>query len=376
MAFTAIALAAALAANPARAVVTETRPMMGTVLTVSVVAADGAAAAPAIAAAFARFERVDRVMNEWRPDSPLSRLNAEAGRGWVALPADLCEVLRLAKEGAVRTGGRFDPTWAALADLWRFDGPPHVPDEAEVRARCPLVDHRGLALRGRPGRGCEARLARPGMRVGLGGIAKGWAVDEAAKALRRLGFRDFLLQAGGDLYAAGRRGDVPWRVAIRDPDHPAGEGIATLDVSDRAFSTSGDYEHAFVVDGRRYHHLIDPRTCAPAPASRSVTILARSAVRAEIASKAAFVEGGPGGLALARALGTEAVLVTASGEVLASAGLAARLAPGSRPIRVADPPPPGAAEPPRRGPDPRPRRPVAGRRRSPPRPRRAPPPRR
>lgn len=344
-----IALAIALSAFPERAVVTETRPMMGSVVTVTVVARDAAEAAPGIEAAFARFARVDAVMNEWRPKSPLSRLNAASGRGWIRLPGDLCAVLRIAKAGAEETGGRFDPTWAALSDLWRFDGAPRVPPAEEVRRRCPLVDHEGLRLRARGDGGCDARLIRRGMRVGLGGIAKGWAVDEAAKALRALGFRDFLLQAGGDLYAAGRRGDAPWRIAIRDPDAPASEGIAALDVGDRAFSTSGDDEHGFVANGHRYHHVIDPRTCAPAPATRSVTVLAPTAVRAEIATKAAFVEGGAEGLALAQALGVEAVIVPATGEVLASPGIGSRLVRGTRAIRTVDPPPPAGAAPPDRG---------------------------
>jgi FAD:protein FMN transferase len=340
-----IALLVTLATVPGGAAVTETRPMMGSIVTVTIVAREPAEAAPAIEAAFARFARVDAVMNEWRPESALSRLNAASGRGWVQLPADLCEVLRIAKDAAEETAGRFDPTWAALSDLWRFDGAPRVPDPNEVRRRCPLVDHAALRLRPRRGGGCDARLLRRGMRVGLGGIAKGWAVDEAAKALRALGFRDFLLQAGGDLYAAGRRGDVPWRIAIRDPDAKESDGIAALDVSDRAFSTSGDDEHGFVAEGRRYHHVIDPRTCVPAPATRAVTVLARTAVRAEIATKAAFVEGGEGGLALAGALGVEAVIVTASGEVLASPGIGPRLVRGTRPIRTVDPPPRAGAAP-------------------------------
>ncbi|HYG67267.1 MAG TPA: FAD:protein FMN transferase, partial [Anaeromyxobacteraceae bacterium] len=128
----ALLLAAAASAGPERAVVTETRPMMGSVVTVTIVVPDAAAAAPGIEAAFERFARVDAVMNEWRPDSPLSRLNAAAGAGWVRLPADLCAVLRRAKGGAEETGGRFDPTWAALSDLWRFDGTDRVPSADAV----------------------------------------------------------------------------------------------------------------------------------------------------------------------------------------------------------------------------------------------------
>jgi thiamine biosynthesis lipoprotein len=335
-------LLAALAAAPAEpiALVTETRPSMATLVTVTLAGVDPARAPAALEAAFAPFARVEAVMNEWRADSDLSRLNAAAGGGWISLPSDLCEVLALARAGAERTGGRFDPTWAALADLWRFDGTQSEPPaEAVLGARCPLVGHAGLRLEPE-GAACRARLERAGMRVGLGGIAKGWAVDRAAAALRAMGIADFLVQAGGDLYAGGRRGGAPWVVAIRDPRGGPLDGLAGLAVEDAAFSTSGDTEHRFEAGGRRYHHLIDPRTCRPAGGARQVSVLAPSAVEAEIQGKALFVEGGEGALALARQAGVEAVVVDRAGRVLASPGLAGRL------LRPRDPsapgPPPGA----------------------------------
>jgi FAD:protein FMN transferase len=317
--------ALAISATPV-ALVSETRPAMGSLATVTIATNDPSRARAGIEAAFAVFDRVDFSMNEWRPDSPLSGLNAAAGRGWVPLPADLCEVLTFAKSAAERTGGLFDPTWAALSDLWRFDGTaPTPPAEDVLRARCPLVGHRGLALRPRAGGGCDGRLARAGMRVGLGGLAKGWAVDAAARVLRSLGLQDFLIQAGGDLYAAGRRGAEPWHVALRDPRGGALEAMAALDVSDRAFSTTGDYEHAFESGGRRYHHVIDPRTCRPAGASRAATILARTAADAEVLGKAVFIEGGAAGIARAEAWGALAIVVTDAGAVLTSEELRPRL---------------------------------------------------
>jgi thiamine biosynthesis lipoprotein len=318
----ALSVALAAAASGGAATVSETRPAMGTLATVTIAGLPADAARPGIEAAFAVFARVEWSMNEWRADSPLSRLNDAAGRGWVPLPGDLCDVLRLAKRGADRTEGRFDPTWAALGDLWRFDAPaPSPPDPAKLRAACPLVDHRGLTLRTHPGGGCEGRLARAGMRVGLGGIAKGWALDAAVRVLRDLGYRDFLLQAGGDLYAAGSRNGAPWQVGVRDPRGGRLDTLLSVPVSDRAFSTSGDYEQGFEAGGRRYHHLIDPRTCEPAPGARAVSVLAGSAVDAEILGKALFVAGGREALALASRLGAEAIVVTGAGEVLATKGL-------------------------------------------------------
>jgi thiamine biosynthesis lipoprotein len=302
---------------------------MGTVVTVTVAGAPPAVAADAAEGAFATLARVDEVMNEWRPGSPVSALNAAAGTGrWTDLPDDLCEVLRAAREGARETGGLFDPTWAALRGLWRFgDGERFtVPTDAEVRARCPLVAWRDLELEPAAGPGaCRARLARAGMQVGLGGIAKGWGVDRAVADLRRRGLTGFTVQAGGDLYAGGTRNGRPWRVGVRDPRGGPGDAFAWLEVSDAAFSTSGDSERYAVVDGVRHHHLIDPRTCRPATASRQASVLAKGALRAEVLSKAVFILGGEEGLRLAERGGAAAVVVTAGGQVLASPALSGRL---------------------------------------------------
>lgn len=302
----------------------ETRPAFASLATVTLAGVPDGRATAAFDAAFAAFARVEWSMNEWRPGTPLAELNAAAGGGWVALPRDLCDALAFAKAAAVRTAGRFDPTWAALDRLWRFDGaPPAPPPSAAVAAGCVLVDHRSLLLRPAAPDGCEARLARAGMKVGLGGLAKGLALDAAAGALRALGVNDFLLQAGGDLYAAGARGGLPWRVAVRDP---RGGPLSTLpavevEVRDAAFSTTGDYEHAYVWHGRRYHHVIDPRTCRPGTASRAVTVLAPTAAEAEVLGKSLFLLGGEAALAEAARAGARALVVAADGTVLASPGL-------------------------------------------------------
>ena len=325
------ALRPAPAAEPG-ALHAETRPSMSTVVSVTVSGAPAADAAAGAEAAFRIFARVDEVMNEWRSGSPLSELNASAGSGrFVALPGDLCQVLRAGRDGAERTGGLFDPTWAALRGVWRFgDGETHaVPPAEAVAAACRLVSWRDLefqpATPADSGSPCRARLRHPGMQVGLGGLAKGWAVDRAASELRRRGLRDFLVQAGGDLYAAGTRDGHPWRVGIRDPRGVGGEPFAFLEVSDAAFSTTGDSERFFVEGGRRYHHVIDTRTCWPATASRQVSVLAPTAVEAEILGKAVFVLGGADGLALASRSGAAAVIVTSDNDLVSSPAISGRL---------------------------------------------------
>lgn len=321
-------LIAALVAAGGPGLTSESRPLLGTVVTVTLSGAAGTAIPAAMAAAFAPFERIGEVANEWREGSPLAALNAAAGSGaWTDLPADTCDILRLALEGARLSGGTFDPTWAALRDLFRFgdgqDG--KVPSEDAVARRCSLVDHRLVAVDRLADGRCRALLPRPGMQVGLGGIAKGWAVDRAAAALRALGLRDFLIQAGGDLYAAGRNRGRPWRVGVRDPRGPPDRAFAWVNLTDAAFSTSGDYERFFLQGGRRLHHIIDPRTCWPATGTRAVTVLARSAADAEVLSKGAFIRGGPAALRWVEAQGAEALVVTERNRVLVSPSLSRRL---------------------------------------------------
>lgn len=313
--------------------VRRSRELMHTLVSVALPAAmPEAEREQAFAETFGVFERIDERLNEWRPESALSRVNASAGGPAVEAPRDVCEVVTLALAGAKKTGGLFDPTWAALRDAWRFgsDETGEVPTKERLAALCPLVNYRRVEVKALKNatdeRACTVRLAKKGMRLGLGGLVKGWGVDRAVALLRARGLTDFFVQAGGDLYLAGRNGEQPWRAGIREPRGAADEVLARLEVRDAAFSTSGDYEHFFVKDGVRYHHLIDPRTCRPAPLSRSATVLAKSAVDAEFLTKAAFILGPVEGLALAERLGASAVIVGADGALHASKALEGRLA--------------------------------------------------
>jgi thiamine biosynthesis lipoprotein len=156
-----------------------------------------------------------------------------------------------------------------------------------------------------------AYLPRKGMRAHLGGIGKGIAVDRAASILRSRGIHTFMIQFGGDLYVGGGRGDRPWRVGIRDPRGPADRIFAALDLMDSSFSTSGDCERFFLKDGRRYHHILDPRTGEPTRGCRSVTIVAETATLADALSTGVFVLGPDAGMALIERLAkVEGVIVT------------------------------------------------------------------
>jgi thiamine biosynthesis lipoprotein len=274
---------------------------------------------------FDEFDRLDRLLSVWHADSDVSRINAAAGVEPVKVTAETLELLRTAKQVGEWTGGKFDVTFGALSGLWKFDHDQdnQIPRTVDVHARLPDVDFRSIELNVERG---TVFLPRPRMRLHLGGIGKGHAVDRSAAILRADGVTDFLIQAGGDLYAGGARSDRPWRASIRDPRGPADRSVAAMNVRDETFSTSGDYERYFIRDGRRYHHILDPDTGEPARGCRSVTIVARHATLADALSTGVFVLGPQAGMALIEKLpDVEGVIVTDSNMVMVSSGLTERL---------------------------------------------------
>jgi FAD:protein FMN transferase len=299
---------------------------MGTEVRISVWTADEARAVDACAQAFAEFDRLERLMSVWIPGSDVERLNDAAGTQPVAVSPEVLEVLQIARQISEWSDGAFDVTFAALSGLWKFDAQDKdgsVPDRAAILARLPFINYRDLIVD--PGAN-TAFLKRAGMRVNLSGIGKGYAVDRAVALIRARALPDFMLQAGGDFYVAGRHGDRPWRVGIRDPRGPADRIFAALDLSDGTISTSGDYERFFFKEGVRYHHILDLRTGEPARASRSVTLVTSRAVLADALAKAVFVLGPRDGLALLeRVPHVEGVIVGATNEVVVSRGLKNRL---------------------------------------------------
>ena len=170
------------------------------------------------------------------------------------------------------------------------------------------------------------RLKRAGMRLGLGGIAKGYAVDRCAEVLRQHGLQNFMVQAGGDLYVSGQKGNAHWMVGVRDPRGGPRSIIAKMPIKDHAFSTAGDYERAFVLEGKRYHHIIDPKTGYPATASRGVTIFAPTAFLADALDDAVFILGPERGMALVDSYpGCSAMIVDAANKVWVSKSLEGKL---------------------------------------------------
>jgi FAD:protein FMN transferase len=318
--------AASFPASATSHLLERTHQTMGTEVKVTAWTADDARADVAISAVFSEFDRLDDLMSVWKSGSDIARLNNAAGERAVPVSADTREVLRIARQVSEQTDGAFDVTFAALSGLWKFDYQDKdgtVPSRQEIAKRLPLVNYRDLVVEDGAG---TARLRRMGMRVNLGGIGKGYAVDRGVEILRRSGFRDFMIQAGGDMYVSGKRGDRAWRLGIRDPRGPADRIFATLDLTNGTFSTSGDYERFFIKDGRRYHHIIDLRVGEPATKCRSVTLVTERAVIADALAKGVFILGPDEGMALIeRTPGVQGVIVSAKNEVSISSGLRRQL---------------------------------------------------
>ncbi|MBZ5556027.1 MAG: FAD:protein FMN transferase [Acidobacteriia bacterium] len=293
---------------------------MGSELHLTAWTADEAAAQSAFDAVFREFDRLDALMSVWKADSDVIRVNAAAGEHAVPVDRDVRDILGIAQQVSDWTGGRFDVTFGPLADVWKFDQDQDgiVPTADAIRARLPLIDYRQIQIDETAG---TVFLKRKGMRIHLGGIGKGYAVDRAAKIFRDRGLRDFMIQAGGDMYVGGRRGDRPWKLGIADPrgEH---KPFATVELTDATFSTSGDYERFFIKDGVRYHHILDLGAGQPARLCRSVTLVTDRAVIADALAKGVFILGPEAGMALIERLpGVAGVIVGANNDVLVSTAL-------------------------------------------------------
>ena len=298
---------------------------MGSQLRLAAWTADEPSAVAAFEQVFREFDRLEALLSIWKPGSDVVRINEAAGRTAVAVSRDTIVVLEAAAQASEWTGGKFDITFGALADIWKFDHDQDdtVPDRRAIEARLPLVDYRFVHVDRAAG---TAFISKAGTRIHLGGIGKGYAVDRAAVILRARGLSDFLIQSGGDLYVAGLNDGAPWKLGIADPRGTGGQTFATLELSNGTLSTSGDYERFFIENGIRYHHLLDPDRGTPAAGSRSVTIVADSAMLADVLSTGVFVLGPEAGMALLERLPqVEGVIVSASNQVLVSSGLTGRV---------------------------------------------------
>lgn len=292
--------------------------IMGTRITVELWSEDRDRAEEAIDAVLGEMRHVDESMSTYKPTSEVSLVNANAAAGPMAITPELFDLLTTAKEYSVLTEGAFDITYASVGFMYDFRR--HVrPDEAQITQALPAVNYRHLLL---DSKNHTVRFSQKGVRIDLGGIAKGYSVDRGIDVLRTRGVTRAYVAAGGDSRIIGDRFGKPWMVGIRDPRKGAGEVITRIPLVDAAMSTSGDYERFFEEDGVRYHHIIDPRTGHSASKVRSATIIGPYAMRTDGLSKTAFVLGPDKAMEIYNRIDDiDAIIVKLDGTVIYSKGL-------------------------------------------------------
>ena len=292
---------------------------MGTVVRVELWEEQETAAHAALSAVMDEMHRIDASMSPFKPDSELSRINREAAQRPVPISQEMFDLIMRSLEFSKLSEGAFDITFSSVGYLYDYRA--HVkPSDAEIAKALPGVNYRHLRL-DRKKR--TIHFARPGVRIDLGGIAKGHAVDNGIALLKKRGITNAIVTAGGDSRLLGDRRGRPWQVGIRDP-RQSNAVVAVLPLADVAISTSGDYERYFEEDGVRHHHIINPKTGKSANGIRSVTVIGPDGVTTEGLTKSVFVRGAQAGMRLIESQkGIDAIIIDATGHIFYSTRLRA-----------------------------------------------------
>ena len=325
-----LVLAGILAASgvPA-ATVKDSRSKMGSDFEITAVHSRQELAREAIEAAWVEIDRIEAMISSWQENSETSAINRNAGIRPVRVSSELFRLIRRAVKVSELTAGAFDITFAGVGDLWDFKASePEVTSPEAIADALRYVGYRKIHL---DPENQTVFLEDRGARIGFGAIGKGFAANRAALVLKEHGIRSGLVSAGGDLVAFGRREDgAPWDIAIAHP-RDRSRVLARVPLTEQAVVTSGDYEKFFVVGGRRYSHIIDPRTGWPASGLQAVTVICPDAEMADALATAAFVLGPEDGLALIdRMQGVEALFVTRTGELRSTSTLDTHIQEGDR----------------------------------------------
>lgn len=302
----------------------KTKIYMDTLVTMNVVSDSSERADRAMDRAFDEIGRLDKLLSIFSYSSEISMINRNAGIKEVEVSPEILEVVGMAIDASEKTGGAFDVTIGPEISLWDF----HLqkkPEDKAIRKRLSLVNYRLISVdRDRS----TVYLRGKGMAMDLGGIAKGYAADKAVTVLKKQGIKSGLVSVAGDIKAFGLKPDgKPWRVGIKNPrpKNADGEIMATFELFEGAISTAGDYERYFVVDGRRYHHILDPKTGYPASDCRSVTVIAKEGFQTDSFSTGVFVLGPEKGLEFLKQMGFDGIVVDRDGNIKTTPGLGGRI---------------------------------------------------
>ena len=312
-----------LSPDSSSVVVKRTQMHMGTLVKITAVAETESVAQAAASAGFAEIRRLEELLSTWIPTSELSRVNDSAGIKSVPVSLETWTVVQRAKQAAELTGGGFNIAIGPAIDLWRVTEDQRIPTEVELAALRPLVDLQAVRTDLHEQ---TLYLEKPGMRIDVGGIGKGFAADHAVLAMQKAGASAGVVALSGDIKTFGLLpGGKKFPVGIQ---HPRKEGavLVFIDLENEAISTAGDYERFFERDGVRYHHILDPKTLQPARGCQSVTVIAKEGVWADGLDTGVFVMGPERGMELIERLpGIEAIIVDQDGNLLVSSGLRLRI---------------------------------------------------
>ena len=282
----------------------KSKTLMDTFVTITVVASSAEDAGKAIGSGFDRLEKFGNQIDFFSEKSELSMINRNAGIAPVHVSPETLYLIEKALYVAKRSGGAFDPTIGPVMKLWDFHKQ-IKPSDADIKKSLPLVSYQRVKVdRDR----ATVFLPVKGMLLDLGGIAKGYAADLAVETLKKQGIQAGIVAIAGDIRTFGRKPDgKPWNIGIRNPRQTGSsdEIIATIPLSGKAVSTAGDYERFFIMNGKRYHHIMDPATGYPAQGTRSVSVVADLGVYADGFDNAIFVLGPEKGRKLIEELGKE-----------------------------------------------------------------------
>lgn len=308
-----------------RELVCADRAEMGTPFKICVYALASDKVGPSFdfAKAFGELRAINDWMSDWQPGTQLSQVNQAAGARPVKVGSDLYDLMKFTLKISRMTEGAFDPTFNAFWGLYKFKAnDQREPTDDEIRERLPLLDYRNVVM---DDAAKTVFLKKSGMKLGLGGIGQGYAVDKIVEELRKkypAGFVD----GSGDTYFWGKKPDgTLWTTGVRDP-RDKDKIVLRLYGTDFAITTSGDDEKFFMRDGRRVHHIIDPKTGRPSTASRQVTVIAKRALDADALDTGLFVLGPVKGKKIAESAGLEAVMISDAGITLTK-GLAKKQTP-------------------------------------------------
>ena len=295
----------------------DARPMMGTEVSVSLWSDNPDEGQQALEEVFAEAERINRLMSTYLDGSEISEINRLAAERPVVTGEELFRVIQRSLDISVLTRGAFDVTYDSVGQHYNFRERQR-PDAHTVETEKEYIDYRYVQL---DRASSSVSFLKDGVRINLGGIAKGYVVERGVEILRARGIRHAIVTAGGDSRLLGDRRGRPWMVGIRDP-RKEGQVAISVPLADEAISTSGDYERFFDEEGVRYHHIIRPSTGEPAGGVHSATVFGPDAVITDALSTSVFVMGVDQGLTLIATLPDyESIVIDSEGAVYYSDGL-------------------------------------------------------